>query len=276
MEEGPLRIDLRKILNDRLGSRSRWVPAFVLHALERLVRQKELNRLLEVGFPSTGSEFSRKVLEELGINVEVEGLDELPDGEVFEFVSNHPLGGLDGIALVSVLGARYGDRHLKVLVNDMLMHVEPLKDVFLAVNKYGSQGREAAAKINAAFASDSQIVMFPAGLVSRRQADGSICDLKWQKACVVKALESGRRVVPVRFVGLNSRRFYNMAYWRKKLGIKVNLEQVMLPGELCRASGARYRILFGAPVDIRSLRDSGMSPAEIAEHLKRTVYGLGM
>lgn len=274
MKEGPLKIDLRGIMNKRLGTRSRWVPAFMLHGLERLVRQDELNHILEVAYPEEGSGFSRKVLEELDITLDVRGLDALPEGEAFEFVSNHPLGGLDGIALVGILGARYGDENIRVLVNDMLMNVEPLRKVFLPVNKYGSQGREAARAIGEAYTSGKQIVMFPAGLVSRRQPDGSIRDLTWQKSCVVKALESGRRMVPVHFEGLNSPKFYNIAHWRKKLGIGVNLEQALLPSELCGSRGASYRVTFGRPVNPALYRKKGKTPAEIAGMLRRHVYKL--
>ena len=210
----------------------------------------------------------------MGIRLTVKGLDALPDGERFEFVSNHPLGGLDGIALVGILGSHYGDENLRVLVNDMLMHVGPLSDVFLPINKYGAQGREAARQISEAFASDKQLLMFPAGLVSRRQSDGSICDLQWQKACVVKALESGRRVVPVFFDGLNSKRFYSVARWRKRLGLKVNIEQALLPGELCHAEGSHYRVKFGKPIDVVAMRDRGATPSAIAAVLRTLTYSL--
>lgn len=274
MDKPLIKINLAAILNKRLGTRAKWVPAFLLHALERLVRQDELNSLLERAYPAEGSAFSRRILHELSITLEVEGLDRLPDGEAFEFVSNHPLGGLDGMALVGVLGEHYGDGNLRVLVNDMLMHVTPLADVFLPVNKYGSQGREAARQISEAFASGRQIVMFPAGLVSRRHPDGSISDLEWQKSCIVKALESGRRIVPVYFDGLNSPRFYRVARWRKLLGLRVNIEQALLPGELCDARGRHYRIIFGTPVDVAALRAKGHTPSVIAATLRRLVYRL--
>ena len=116
--------------------------------------------------------------------------------------------------------------------------------------------------------------MFPAGLVSRLHPDGVVRDLEWQKSCVVKALEYGRRVVPVHFMGLNTPRFYRLARLRKRLGIKVNLEQAMLPAELCRAQGARYEIRFGAPVDVGAMRALGESPAAIAAALRATVYEL--
>lgn len=269
-----IKIDLSSIIKTRLGGRARWVPPFLLHGLERLICQERLNTLLERAYPAEGSAFSRRIMEELGIRLTVKGLDALPDGERFEFVSNHPLGGLDGIALVGVLGSHYGDDRLRVLVNDMLMHVGPLADLFLPINKYGTQGRDAAKAITEAFASDAQILMFPAGLVSRRHRDGTISDLQWQKSCVVKAIESGRRVVPVYFDGLNSRRFYDVARWRKSLGLRVNIEQALLPGELCRAEGAEYRIIFGKPVDVAAMRERGSSPAAIAGALRALTYAL--
>lgn len=269
-----IKIDLSSIIKSRLGGRARWIPPFLLHGLERLICQERLNTLLERAYPAEGSAFSRRIMEELGIRLTVKGLDALPDGERFEFVSNHPLGGLDGIALVGILGSHYGDENLRVLVNDMLMHVGPLSDVFLPINKYGAQGREAARQISEAFASDKQLLMFPAGLVSRRQSDGSICDLQWQKACVVKALESGRRVVPVFFDGLNSKRFYSVARWRKRLGLKVNIEQALLPGELCHAEGSHYRVKFGKPIDVVAMRDRGATPSAIAAVLRTLTYSL--
>lgn len=168
-----------------------------------------------------------------------------------------------------MLGRKYGDDNLSVLVNDMLMNVTPLKRVFLPVNKYGAQGRESARLIQEAYESGRQILMFPAGLVSRLHDDGVIRDLKWQKSFVVKALESGRRIVPVRFEGLNSRRFYELARLRKKLGIKVNLEQALLPSELCRSQGKRFKIKFFPPIDVAALRAAGSTPAQIADIVRK-------
>lgn len=261
-------INLTKIIRDRLGSRGKFVPGFLLHYLERVIRQDRLNELLRATYPKEGSEFSKGLMKELDVEVEVEGLDALPDGEAFEFASNHPLGGFDGIALVGVLGEKYGDENLRVLVNDMLMHVTPLKSVFLPINKYGSQGRESARRINEAFESGKQILMFPAGLVSRLHPDGKIRDLKWQKAFVMKALEHGRRIVPVRFEGYNSMKFYKTAKWRKKLGIKVNFEQALLPSELCKSEGKRFRIKFFPPVDVAVMRKEGIKPEEIVGKIR--------
>ncbi len=266
-----LQINLREILKRRIPrGRGRFIPGFVYSALERLVCQRQLNEILRLAYPRRGSAFSKAVLEHLDLTVEVVGLDALPAGERYVFASNHPLGGLDGIALIAVLGERYGDEHLRFLVNDMLMNVEPLTDVFLPVNKYGSQGRAAAAAINDAFAStDTQIAVFPAGLVSRMDDDSVIKDLKWQKAFAAKAIEYGRKVVPVHFEALNRSRFYRIARLRKRLGIKVNLEQILLPSELCAMRSHKFRIIFGSPID-----PAGQNPATLTAEARRRSYDL--
>ena len=271
-----LQLDIEGILRKRIPSRKqKFIPGFLYGALSRLIHQDELNEMLRIGYPSQGSEFSRKVLEHLDIEVTVEGAENLPakDRRVV-FASNHPLGGLDGIALIAVLGQRYGDENIRFLVNDLLMNVEPLGTVFLPINKYGSQARAAAEAINAEYASDRQIVIFPAGLVSRLHPGGEVHDLKWQKAFVQKAIENDRDIIPVRFVALNRKRFYRLAKWRKKLGIKVNIEQATLPAELCASRGKRFRIIIGQPISVSELRASGRSFPQLAEDLRAAIYRL--
>lgn len=269
----PLEINLNKILRQRLPRKvGRFVPRFLISGLERLICQEELNTMLRATFPLRGSAFSSAILSYLNLTVEAVGLDRLPEGHRYMFASNHPLGGLDGIALLALLGAKYGDGNVRFLVNDMLMNVEPLKEMFLPINKYGSQGRQAAVAINAALASDMQILQFPAGLVSRLHDDGRIADLTWQKSVVAKAIEFNRDIVPVRFEAANSMRFYKTARWRKKLGIKANLEQALLPSELCRSHHKKFRVIFGHPIDCASLRNRKESPAELASLLRKLVY----
>lgn len=271
---GPLEINLHTILRERLPRRiGKFLPGFMITGLEKVIHQDELNEMLLMAYPARGSAFSRRILEYLDISVEVIGLDNLPS-ERLMFASNHPLGGLDGIALIAVLGERYGDNGVRFLVNDMLMNVEPLQDVFLPINKYGSQGREAAKAINEAMASSMQILQFPAGLVSRLQPDGSIADLEWQKAFVAKAIQYERDIVPVRFEGVNTSKFYRTAKIRKKLGLKVNIEQALLPGEVCKSRGAKFRIIFGEPISWKALKESGKSPKELAAEIREIVYTL--
>ncbi len=271
----PLQLDIKTILRRRLSrGANRLLPGVLINVLARIIRQNDLNLLLKGAFPAEGSAFSASVLDQLGVSVETVGLEKLRGMSRLVFACNHPLGGLDGITMVRLLGETFGDGNVKVLVNDMLMHVEPLAPVFLPVNKYGSQARESARLIASAFASESHICVFPAGLVSRLGADGEIRDLEWQKSFVAKSMESGRRIVPVRFEALNSPRFYKVARLRKRLGLKINIEQALLPSELFSQKGKRFRVVFGDPVDITSCGVRDSSPAAIAAELRRAVYSL--
>ena len=271
-----LQLDIEGILRKRIPShKQKFIPRILYKALARLIHQDELNEILRISYPSQGSEFSRKVLKHLDIEVEVDGVENLPTSDRrVVFASNHPLGGLDGIALIAVLGQRYGDENISFLVNDLLMNVEPLSNVFLPINKYGSQARAAAEAINSAYASDHQIIIFPAGLVSRLHPGGEVHDLKWQKAFVQKAIENDRDIIPVRFVALNRKRFYRLAKWRKKLGIKVNIEQATLPAELCASRGKKFRIIIGKPISVSDLNKSGKPYPQLAEEIRGKVYSM--
>lgn len=270
-----LQLDIKSILKARLPKQKRrWIPPFLISAVERLIRQKELNQILRATLPSEGSEFARRVLKYLDIKVEVSGLENLKSGRRYMFASNHPLGGLDGIALIAVLGEKYGDDNIRFLVNDMLMNVLPLKSMFLPINKFGRQGKDNTRIINKKLSSDCQIFQFPAGLCSRLNDNGEIADLQWQKSFIAKAIEYKRDIVPVFFEGQNSRKFYRSAKWRKKLGIKFNLEQILLPSEVCKAKGKRFRIIFGNPIPWQSLEVSGKTPKELASEIRSLVYSL--
>lgn len=276
MAEEILQLDIKGILDKRLPrNKRRWIPSFMISGVARLIRQKELNSILKATLPSKGSEFARRVLEYLEISVEVKGLENLQEGGRYMFASNHPLGGLDGIALISLLGQKYGDDKVRFVVNDMLMNVDPLKELFLPINKFGKQGKANAEIINSKMASDSQIFQFPAGLCSRMQPDGEIRDMEWQKSFIVKALEYKRDVVPVYFEGQNTKKFYRIAKWRKKFGIKFNFEQILLPSELCKARGSNYKIIFGTPVSWEELSASKENPRELAARIKELSYQLG-
>lgn len=266
-------INLHKILRSRIkGWKGRMIPGFMITGLEKLVHQDELNAALDATYPSTGSEFCERIYDFFNVTLEVEGLENIPEHGRFIFASNHPLGGLDGMGLIKVLGAKYGDENIQFLVNDMLMNVIPLRTVFLPINKYGSQAREAAVAIRDAYASDKQILIFPAGMVSRIQPDGSIGDLVWHKSFIDRAIEFHRDIIPIHFEGLNRMSFYRTAKARTKMGIKVNMEQALLPAELCAARGKTFRVRFGKPISWQSLENSGEPHALLASKLRRLVH----
>lgn len=273
MDTEVVKIDIRQAISSKMPKASRWIPGFVYRWLARLIRQDELNRVLVDNRGLTGSAFAAGALRTLGVTVKVAGEDNIPDGGRHIFVSNHPLGGLDGIGLIAFLGKRYGDDQLRFLVNDVLMAVKPLGNVFLPVNKYGSQSRGSMRAVDEAYSGDVQIGTFPAGLCSREGADGKVRDLEWKKSFVVKSRETHRDVIPIYFSGLNSRFFYKFAKFRKKLGIKFNIELILLPGEMVKNRGVEFEIRVGKPIAWTEFTDQ-RSTKEWADEVKRRVYDL--
>ncbi len=270
MDSKPMKIDVDQVLRARLPRHYRYIPRFAVRWLERTICQDQLNAILEKMAGKDGVDAASAALTEMGITIDEKGLEQLPEGR-YMFVSNHPLGGLDGLALISLLGNRY-QHHIKFLVNDLLMAVEPLRGVFLPVNKYGSQSRAAASQIEEALQSDNQFITFPAGLCSRMQPDGSIADLTWQKAAVVHAVNYQRDIVPIFFDACNSKFFYRFAKWRKKLGIKFNIELIFLPKEMIKQCGSTLHVIIGEPIPWTSL--DARAPKKETARLRDIVYSM--
>lgn len=267
---GPIRIDLKSLLRSKLGGKARLVPGWLRRRLECLICQDQLNRLLEHNYPARGSDFCRGVLRDLDVSVDAVHTDRLPaDGRAI-FVCNHPLGGLDGMALIAFLADRYG-REPRVVVNDLLMAIEPLTDTFVPVNKLGAQSRSAATTLDDAMAGDAPVLMFPAGLVSRLTDDGRVADLRWNRMFLRKAREYCRDIVPLHFNGHNSPGFYRAARRRVALGLRFNFEMVLLPREVFASRGNRYTITCGHPVAWQSI---GTPSDALAEQFRQTVYNL--
>lgn len=266
-----MQIDVASVLRERAPKYYRWMPRFVVRWLERLICQDELNAILRAIGDKTGVEAAEIALRELDIKVVVNGIEKVPDNGRYIFASNHPLGGLDGLALISVLGNQYAGK-VRFLVNDLLMAVKPLQDVFLPVNKYGRQSRDRVKDIDEAYDSDAQMITFPAGLCSRKESGKPVADLPWNKSVVTMAMNHQRDVVPVYFDGENSKWFYRWARWRKRMGIKFNLEIILLPREMIKSRGNIYHIHVASPVSWNTL--DARSPKNEAARLRELVYNM--
>lgn len=277
-----LSIDVGQVIAERLPRHSRYIPRAVIKWLEHFIRQDRMNELLQATAGLRGADFCRGVLEHLGITYHVvheellpKAGDTMPDGTDARrvvIVSNHPLGGLDGMVLIDML-ARHTSMTPRFVVNDLLMAVKPLDNVFLPVNKHGRQGRAEAGALDRAFDSEVPIVVFPAGLVSRKGSDGRVADLRWHKMFVNRCIRHQRDVIPLYFSGSNSSFFYNFARLRTRLGLKFNLEMLQLPAEIFRAEKSHFTLVAGPRVSWRQLH-GGSGADEQAAELRRTVYNL--
>ena len=271
MEQQPLKIDVDSVIRQRLPRHYRYIPRFVIRWVERIIKQDGLNKILTDMSVAKGVEAADIALADLNVSYNAVDEDNIPGEGRFIFASNHPLGGLDGMALISLIGHRYHGE-IKFIVNDLLMAVKPLDNVFMPVNKHGRQSRQSAQEIEAEYNGDKQMITFPAGLCSRRLKGGTIGDLRWQKFVVSQAISSQRDIIPIYFDGRNSKFFYRFAKLREKLGIKFNIEMVLLPREMFKCSGQKFDVYFGKPIKWQDL-DSKNVRGE-AERIRELVYTL--
>ena len=264
-------IDIDKVLREKAPKYYKYIPKFVVSYLKRIVHQEELNVFLRESKDKVGVDFLKACLEFLDANIVVKGEENLPTEGLYTFVSNHPLGGQDGGALGYVLGSFYKGK-VKYMVNDLLMNLQGLAPLCIPINKTGKQAKDFPRMVEAGFASNDQLIMFPAGLCSRRQ-NGVIRDLDWKKTFIVKSVQAQRDVVPIHFEGRNSNFFYNLANVCKFLGIKINIAMLYLADEMLKNRHKTFTVTIGKPISWQTF-DKSKTPAEWAAYVKDIVYKL--
>ncbi|MCK9301036.1 MAG: glycerol acyltransferase [Bacteroidales bacterium] len=239
-------VDVREVLRSKAPKAK--VPGFVVRYLEHIVHQKEINEFLAHKGHLYGIDFVKAVIEYFDLQITTDGLEDLPDGR-YTFAGNHPLGAIDGLSTGLAVYNKFPQRGIKFLSNDILTGLINLRPVFVPVNKVGnkSQKRSLPERLNEAYASEEQMVIFPAGLCARR-IKGEICELPWAKSFIQKSVEFKRDVVPVWFEGKNSNFFYNLANIRTTLGIKTNIEMLYLADELFKQKSKVFHIVYGKPI----------------------------
>lgn len=266
-------IDLDAVLRGKMGKKARWIPRPAVSWLKKTIHQDEVNDFLWESRELTGTPWLKACVEYLQMTLEVEGIENLPPkdgGRLYTFVSNHPLGGIDGVALGSIIGEHY-DGNFRYLVNDLLMNLPGLAPLCIPINKTGKQSRDFPAMVEAGFNSDHHMLMFPAGLCSRKGSDGQICDLEWKKTFITKSVEAQRDVVPIHFGGQNSEKFYNIANWCKRLNLKFNVAMLFLVDEMYKNRHKSFKITIGKPISWEKF-DRSKSPAKWANLVRARVY----
>ncbi len=268
-------IDIDKILEGKLGTKKKFVPGFLVSWLKKVIHEDEVNRYLWESRHETGTEWLEECVRYLDMTLTITGKENLPDkddGRLYTFVSNHPLGGADGVALGSIIGRHY-DGRFRYLVNDLLMNLPGLAPLCIPINKTGKQTRNFPAMVEAGFQSDNHILMYPAGICSRRQPDGQIRDVKWTKTFIAKSIEYQRDVVPIHFGGQNSDFFYKLANFSDKYIKKVNIAMLFLVDEMYKNVHKEFEVKIGKPIPWQTF-DKSKSASEWAQYVKDIVYKL--
>lgn len=266
-------IDTESVVKAKLPRYYKKIPRWVFRFAAWLICQKEMNVVLETLKDVEGADFADGMTRLLRVDYKLTGMENIPENGRFIFTSNHPLGAFDGISYIRIFGKKYPGK-LKVIVNDMLMYIYPLRPVFLPVNTLGGQRREDMAAIDAAYKeAETQLLTFPAGFCSR-YIDGKIQDVEWKKSVITQAVESKRDIIPMFFEGRNSAFFYSVEWLRRKLGMKFNIGLVLLPWQMMKTSRNKtYRIYIGKPIPWQTF-DKSKTTAEWAAWLRQETYRL--
>jgi len=267
-------IDVGEILRSKMGAKARFVPSPLVSWLKRIAHQDEVNKFLWDNRELVGTPWLEECVRYLDMTLEVEGEENLPpkdDEKLYTFVSNHPLGGIDGVALGSIIGRKYDDK-FRYLVNDLLMNLPGLAPLCIPINKTGNQSRNFPAMVEAGFKSDNHMLMFPAGLCSRRKK-GIVRDLTWKKTFISKSVEYHRDVLPIHFGGQNSAFFYRLANFSDSYLKKVNVAMLFLVDEMYKNVHKKFRVKFGKPIPWQTF-DKSKSPMEWANFVYDRVYEL--
>jgi putative hemolysin len=264
-------IDIEAAISSKNPKLLKIIPGFLLRYIKRIVHQEELNQAINDHSHRFHLDFVDAAVEVFGPQVKVKGAENIPrDGAVI-MAANHPLGGLDGVAFMKAAGAYRSD--IKFFVNDLLMQIKNFDSIFIPVNKLGKNSPEYLAKIEEIYGQKNCLLIFPAGLVSRKQADGSIQDLVWRRSFIQKSIQYKKNIVPVYIEGKNSNFFYNLAYWRKKIGIKANIEMFFLVDEMYKQKGKDITFIFGKPISWETFTKD-QTPEYWSEKVKQHVYAL--
>jgi putative hemolysin len=263
-------IDISRLIKSKNPRLLKWLPKFVINYLKRILHQEEINDFLKEHKDKKNLEFCDEVMNYFNIKVHVKGIENIPATGPVILVMNHPLGGMDGIAFISGIMRYRPD--LKFIVNDLLMNVQNLKDLFVGVNKHGKNNVSVRAQIKEVFDSSNALCIFPAGLVSRKNK-GKIEDLDWKKTFVTYARSLDRKVVPVFIDGKLSPFFYRLYRVRKFLGVKANIEMLYLSNELFKQRDQSISFYVGPPVQGKTYH-AELPEFKAAQEYKKLVYSL--
>ena len=265
-------INLEAVISSKAPKLRKKLPRWVIRLMEKLICQAEINDILIRFGHYDGATFAKALSDDMGVTYTVKGVENLDKNGHYMLVSNHPLGGFDGVSYIAVFGDFFPK--IKVIVNDLLMYIDPLQSVFLPVNTMGRQKRSDMEILQKAYNDEEiQLISFPAGFCSR-YIDGKIQDIEWKKSVIKQCVESKRDIVPMYFEGRNSFFFYALEWVRRKLGMKFNIGLILLPRQMMKtARNKNFKIYVGKPIPYQHF-DLSKTDSQWAQWLREECYKL--
>lgn len=263
-------IDIDKIILEGDSLFLKSLPKFVIKLFKKIIKQDEINRILNKYSDQNGVLFLPKMIDEFNLTLDVEGLENFPESGKCFFAANHPFGVIDGLVITYLVSKKYGD--LKAIGNDAFVFLPQLKPLIAAVNVFGKSSKEYVKALDKVYNSDIAITHFPAGEVSRKYKR-KVEDTVWQKSFITKSISSQRDIVPIHFHGKNSNLFYFIHKVRKLFRIQLNIELLLLPREMFKKRNKTIKVSIGKPITYRTFNDD-FNHFQWAQKVREHVYNL--
>lgn len=262
-------LDVEEVLGPKLMKK---LPRFVVNFFKKRIHQDEINDCIMKAENYCGAGFFAEALKYVGITYKVRGQENLDLSHKYIFACNHPLGGPEALIIGSLFHDIYGEV-FKVLSNKLLTNMKPLKEFFVPVNVGKSNhSRELSAKVNEMFLSDSQVLIFPAG-VCAKEIDGKVVEFPWKKTFITQSRKYERDVVPIHISGCNSRKYFRLSKLSRFLRLKFNIGMLYLVDELFNKRGQEFVITIGKPIPYSTF-DKSKTDLQWAAEIKDMVKAL--
>lgn len=264
-------LDVDTLLNDYFqnvdGSRDKPLMKTASSLLKRLLHQEEINTFIETHRHLEGLEFNDAVLEHFNFTFQVSSKDRarIPDQGRVLIVANHPLGSLDGLALLKLVSEIRTD--VKIVATILLNCIDPLQSLFLSVDNLSKSAnhRDSMNQIVEVLEAGYTVILFPTGEVSRISPLG-IRDGKWNSGFLSIAKRTRTPIVPVHIGGKNSTLFYGLSSIYKPLGT------MMLVNEMFNQKGGEILFRIGKPIPWESIAAMDLSKKAVAKLMRKQVY----
>jgi putative hemolysin len=263
-------ISIREIILSKRPSFLSSFPSFIrnilFYLIEKIIHQKEMNGFIQAHSDKLNISFIDEVLEYLDVSFQVSAKDrsKIPSEGKFIISANHPLGGLDGLILLKMIFEIRPD--VKIVVNDILMWLDNLKDLFIPFDvTNGKLKRENIDLIGKSLNNGEAVLLFPSGEVSRFSLKG-IKDIKWNKGAIFFAEKYNAPVLPVYVHGRNSLLFYFLS------AINKRLSSFLLPHELFNKKSKIVTIKVGDYIPASSFSSNIYKKKYQIDLLRKHVY----
>ena len=240
--------------------------------LMKILKISTLNKIYNKNKHLSDVVFLNAILDDLKIKFEIpeEDLKRLPKDGAYITISNHPLGGIDGVLLLKMMLER--EPNFKIIANFLLHRIEPLKKYILPVNPFENHNdaKSSVIGIKETFRhlSDGKpLGIFPAGEVSTYKAGKLMVDKPWEEGAIKVIRKAQVPVVPIYFHAKNSRFFYLLSK------IHGTLRTAKLPSELFSQKHRAIKVRIGKPISVAEQNEYA-SIEEYSDFLRRKTYRL--